>query len=73
VLWMVAIFYTRFVGLRVLVFLMSWHAIVCMSQHFGSTAGIAFNGYATGPTTKDHEHSRRGSKKLSLNISFAKY
>jgi len=49
----------------------SFHDVmVCYSsyvaKHFGSTARIVFDGYVTGPTTKDHEHSRRASKKASV-------
>jgi hypothetical protein len=37
-----------------------------VARHFGNKAWIVFDGYTSGPTTKDHEHSRRTSKKASV-------
>jgi 5'-3' exonuclease len=31
-------------------------------EHFGQKAFVVFDGYCTGPTTKDHEHDRRSLK-----------
>jgi hypothetical protein len=33
-----------------------------VARHFGSNAVIVFDGYEMGPSTKDHEHSRRATK-----------
>jgi hypothetical protein len=35
-------------------------------KHFGGTARVVFDGYGSAPTTKDHEHSRRATKKASV-------
>jgi hypothetical protein len=37
-----------------------------VERHFGSCLWVVFDGYASGPTTKDHEHCRRVTKKATI-------
>ena len=43
--------------------------VTFVTKQFGSAAVIVFDGYGNGPTTKDHEHSRRSSSKSAPNIT----
>jgi hypothetical protein len=36
--------------------------VAYVNRHYDTTAIVVFDGYCTGPATKDHEHQRRSSK-----------
>ena len=45
--------------------------VTYIARHYGTCVTIVFDGYSSGPSTKDHEHLRRSTKTAAtVNIDF---